>query len=292
MSDSASPSDRSDRQRGKFLWPAARIGVGCYVLWCIVLTSCQTGMIFPRELAGRPMPDASIPRAAERWWITAADGSKVEAWYFPPRIELTEGNKPAPCAVIFHGNGELIDHITDYAEWYRQRGYAALLPEYRGYGRSGGAPGQAAITQDMLAFHAQLIARPEVDASRLVYHGRSLGSAVATQLAEQRPPAALVLESPFLSINAMAARYFVPGFLVRHPYRTDRVLPSIGRPSLILHSTDDEIIPYSHGRRLHELTPGSTLIDLSGSHNSSLSSLPQYWSSVDDFLRQHVEAPR
>lgn len=281
------PHDRPERPRRSIAWAVARISVGCYALWCIVLTSCQTSMIFPRELAGAPLPDTGIPRAAERWWITASDGSRVEAWYFPP---MDEAQAPVPCAVIFHGNGELIDHITDYAEWYRRRGYAVLLPEYRGYGRSGGTPSQKAITEDMLAFHAKLVSRSDVDRSRFVFHGRSLGAAVAAQLAEREPPAALVLEAPFLSINAMASRYLVPGFLVRHPFRTDQVLPKLDRPVLILHSTEDEIVPYSHGERLNRLTPGSRLVDLSGSHNSALASLPQYWSSVDGFLREHVEA--
>ena len=276
------------RPARRLLWSVGRIVLGSYLLWCLVLSACQTSMIFPRELAGAPLPDAGIPRSVERWWITAADGAKVEAWYFPPPIDAPG---PVPCTIIFHGNGEIIDHIQDYAEWYRRRGYAVLMPEYRGYGRSGGTPSQKAITEDMLAFHAMLTARPEVDSTKLVYHGRSLGSAVAAQLAERKLPAALVLEAPFLSVNAMAAKFWIPGFLVKHPFRTDKVLPTLGRPVLILHSTNDEIVPYSHGAKLHVLTPGSKLIDLSGSHNSALASLPQYWSSVDTFLRENVDPP-
>ncbi len=245
-------------------------------------------MIFPRHIAGQPMPGDTTPRGVESWWITADDGSKVEAWYFPPPPD-TDG--PVPCAMIFHGNGELIDYIDSYAQWYQSRGYAVLIPEYRGYGRSGGTPSQKAITQDMLAFHQKLISQPGVDGTRLVYHGRSLGSAVAAQLAEHKAPAALVLESPFLSITAMARRYLVPGFLVKHPFRTDKVLPTLGKPVLILHSTHDEIVPYSHGAKLHEITPGSKFVDLSGSHNSDLSSLQPYWSNVDAFLKEHVDQP-
>jgi len=277
------------RSRHRLLWSVARIALASYLLWCLVLSLLQTSMIFPRELAGAPIPDAGIPRSVERWWIDAPDGSTVEAWYYPARAGVP---KPPPCAIIFHGNGELIDHIGDYADWYRERGYAVLVPEYRGYGRSGGVPSQDALTADMLAFHALLVARPEIDSTKLVYHGRSLGSAVAAQLAVRRPPAAFVLESPFLSVNAMAARYLVPGFFVRHPFRTDKVLPTLGRPVLILHSTHDEIVPYSHGARLAALTPGARLVDLSGSHNSVLAALPQYWAQVDAFLTSNVDAPR
>lgn len=262
-----------------------RIVLVSYFAWCLVLSACQTSMIFPRQIAGQPMPSDIKPPGVESWWITADDGSKVEAWYFPPPRDAVG---PVPCAVIFHGNGELIDYIDGYAEWYQARGYAVLVPEYRGYGRSGGTPSQKAITEDMLAFHARLLSRPEVDSARLVYHGRSLGCAVAAQLAERKPPDALVLEAPFLSINAMAARYMVPGFLVKHPFRTDKVLPTLGKPVLILHSTNDEIVPYSHGKKLHELTPESKLIDLTGSHNSALASLPQYWSSIGTFLDKNL----
>ncbi|MBX3402916.1 MAG: alpha/beta hydrolase [Phycisphaeraceae bacterium] len=268
---------------GRAAWRAGRIVLAAYLCWCLVLSACQSSMIFPRFAAGPALPEGAMPRGVERWWLDAGDGVRVEAWYFAP---AGVGSARAPAAVIFHGNGELIDHVTDYAQWYQRRGFAVLMPEYRGYGRSGGAPSERAIVEDARAFHARLLARPEVDGSRVVFHGRSLGAAVAAQVAAEHAPAALVLESPFVSINAMASRYMVPGFLVRHPFRTDRVLPKLGRPVLILHSTEDEIVPYSHGRRLHEMTPGSKLVDLSGSHNGALSEQPQYWASVEALLRE------
>lgn len=272
---------QSNRRGWRPWWRGVRFVLITYLCWCLVLTSCQSSMIFPRHAAGPALPDAAIPRGVERWWIDTAEGPRVEAWYFPP-----PGEEPAPAAIIFHGNGELIDHLTEYARWYQQRGFAVLVPEYRGYGRSGGSPSEKAIVADARAFHERLLARPEIDKQRIVLHGRSLGSAVAAQLAAHHPPAAVVLESPFISINAMAARYFVPSFLVRHSFRTDLVLPKLGRPVLILHSTDDEIVPYSHGKRLHELTPGSKLVDLSGSHNAALSEQRQYWASIETLLRE------
>lgn len=266
---------------GRAAWRIGRVAVGAYLVWCLVLSLAQGWMIFPRGMAGPALPEGALPRGVERWWIDAADGARVEAWYFPPL-----GDGPAPAAVIFHGNGELIDHVTDYAAWYRGRGFAVLMPEYRGYGRSGGTPSQRAIVEDAKSFHERLLTRPEVDGTRVVLHGRSLGAAVAAQVAAERPPAALVLESPFVSINAMAAGYAVPSFLVRHPFRTDLVLPALGRPVLILHSRDDEIVPYAHGKRLHGMTPGSRLVDLSGSHNGPLIAQPRYWSSVEALLRE------
>lgn len=266
---------------GRAAWRIGRVAVGAYLVWCLTLSLAQGWMIFPRGMAGPALPEGALPRGVERWWIDAADGVRVEAWYLAP-----EDGGPAPAAVIFHGNGELIDHVTEYAAWYRERGFAVLLPEYRGYGRSGGTPSQRAIVEDAKRFCAMLLARPEVDGARVVLHGRSLGAAVAAQVAAEHPPAALVLESPFVSINAMAAGYAVPPFLVRHPFRTDLVLPALGRPVLILHSRDDEIVPYAHGKRLHAMTPGSRLVDLSGSHNGALIAQPRYWSSVESLLRE------
>jgi fermentation-respiration switch protein FrsA (DUF1100 family) len=116
-----------------------------------------------------------------------------------------------------------------------------------------------------------LAARQDVDPERIVFHGRSLGTGVVSGLARTRRSAAVVLESPFTSIAAMSARYGVPSFLVRHPFRSDEALsaltcglkePARELPVLILHSPDDEIVPYSHGTKLRDRVCGARLVDL------------------------------
>lgn len=255
-----------------------------YAGWCALLVFRQSDIIFPRSFAGPGNP-AGAPADrpdCQRLWVTAPDGVRIEGWFFragPTRPE--PGDPPRPCVLCFHGNGELIDDSCAYADFFTGHGLHALLVEYRGYGRSGGmgrapgepeaTPGERAIIDDSLLFVDLLARRPDVDASRLVYCGRSLGAGVAAQLAARRLPAAVILESPFLSITELARGYLIPPFLVRHPFRTDRVLPPLaaaGLAVLILSSRDDEIIPFSHGRRLAAMMPSAGFVPFTGSHNA------------------------
>jgi len=260
-------------------------------MWMGTLYALQERLIFPRDMTGSVVPDKKIPPAVERIWIASsesAEGSgggveRVEGWFF--RAHRGDA-APAPAVIFAHGNAELIDHNVETAEWYLERGISVLLPEYRGYGRSGGHPSQDGIQQDMIAFHAWLTARPDIDSARIVYHGRSLGTGIVAQLARVHTPAALILESPFASIASIARGYCVPAALLKHPYRTDKVLPMLTCPILILHSSDDEIIGIDHGRRLHKLAPGSTLVEMTGSHNTWMGTKDEYWEAIEEVLRE------
>lgn len=286
------------------------IGALVYAGWAAVLWFKQDDLLFPRRLAGPGMPEATFPRDIQRLWIPLdgddrrvtndkPGGESIEAWlYLPPGLpaDLAHGDK-RPAVVFAHGNGELIDHMDDYARRWLARGFIVLIPEYRGYGRSAGLPGQDGIVADYRLFADWLRHRPDVDPARLVYHGRSLGTGVVSQLAAadntSTPPrpAAIVLESPFTSVASFAAGFGIPSFLVKNPFRTDAVLPALAQSGvhvLIVHSPDDEIVHYKHGRRLADITPSARLVDLSGSHISNLCGQPAYWQAVDTLLTDHA----
>jgi fermentation-respiration switch protein FrsA (DUF1100 family) len=123
-----------------------------------------------------------------------------------------------------------------------------------------------------------------VDRQRIILHGRSVGGAVAAQLAALRPVAGVVTESTFVSVSAVAARFFAPPFLIRSPFRTDQALAKFGGPVLLLHGLQDQIIDVSHGRRLHKALPNSTLVELAGSHNDFPRDLAPYWAAIDAFV--------
>jgi fermentation-respiration switch protein FrsA (DUF1100 family) len=252
-----------------------------YGVWLGALLALETKMVYPREMTGPVTRDALIPREVERVWIDGWDGVRVEGWFLPSGLD-----RPAPAVMFFHGNAELIDHNLELAEAYRERGVATLLVEYRGYGRSGGSPLQKDIVADSAKFYDWLATKPGVDPGRIMLHGRSLGSGVAAQVAAARPGAALILESPFVSVASFARQYGAPPFLVRNPYRTDKVLPTLTCPILILHSRQDEIVPFSHGEKLQTLAPGSRLVELSGDHNAALSEQEAYWREIDAVLRK------
>lgn len=257
-----------------------------YVFWCTLLSFAQTSMLFPRSLPNSLGFVKQPPEGFESWTITTAEGDSVEAWFLPG--EGRDAGHPGPAVIYFHGNAELIDHSQDTAHWYAARGISVLLPEYRGYGRSGGAPSQSAIAHDVAAFYDQLASRPEVDRARIIAHGRSLGGGVAAQLTRDRTTTALVLNCTFTSVTAMSSRYLVPPFIVRHPFRTDEVVRSYPHPILIAHGTRDTIIPFSHGQRLADLAPGSTFIQTNCSHNDFPGDDPaKYEDALTTFLSTH-----
>jgi hypothetical protein len=151
-------------------------------------------------------------------------------------------------------------------------GFDIVLVDYRGYGLSEGTPGETGLYVDGLAIYDATIRRgfgPE----RLVLFGRSLGAAVAVEVALNRPAAGLVLETPFRSVRAMARSMypFVPSFLIRTRLDNERKISQIRMPKLILHGDRDNLVPISHGRTLFELAlpPKRFFVIPGASHNDT-----------------------
>lgn len=254
-----------------------------YIVWCVALLLMQDGMIFPREAANTRMT-ANLPPRAEQLWMET-DAGRVEAWFVPGAGRNAE--KPGPIVMCFHGNADVIDQWMGIADSWNQRGFSVLLPEYRGYGRSAGAPSQKAIVADMAAWHKAMLARPECD-GRIVLHGRSLGGGVAAAVADRvngsSPVSAVVLDTTFTSIRSYAHGYGAPGFLVRHPFATDEVLPRLGCPVFIAHGRDDDVTPISHARTLAGLAKKPTLVEMSGGHLDFPSEPALYTTELNAFL--------
>ena len=252
-----------------------------YVLWCVLLYSWQDRLVWPAELS---QAQSARPKNAEAISLPLPGGGAVEAWFFAAKPD--ESGKPAPAVMYFHGNAELIDQQDRIVEGYSKLGLSVFLPEYRGYGRSAGKPSEKEIGEDMIRFYDRLIRRPDVDPSRIVFHGRSVGGGVAADLATRRTPAALILESTFSSIAAMALKFGAPPFLLKHPFRTDRVVEGLDVPILIFHGTRDTVVPVSHGRRLHKLARGSTYVEYNSDHNDfpGEGNDEAYWREIQSFL--------
>ncbi len=257
-----------------------------YVAWCATLFVLQDWLLFSADMAPRPLP---LPYSARTVQLERPldGGGHVVAWFVPAPGLGAE--RPAPLAVFFHGNAEIIDYQHTIIEGYQHLGCSVLLPEYRGYGRSAGKPSEAGIVEDALYFYDQIVKRPDVDASRLVIHGRSLGGGPAARLAVARRPPAMILESTFTSAAAMAHRYYAPMFLARSPFRVDRVLESLDAPVLLFHGTHDDIIPVSPGRRLREIARDVQYVEFDCAHNDfpGDGNEEEYWREIAEFLVRH-----
>ena len=206
-----------------------------YVAAATMLYFTQTSIIFPRRATGpiSPRPPEAPTRVL---WIQTDSGERVEAWFIPGAGRAPDS--PGPAVILAHGNATLIDHASDTVALYVARGVSVMLPEYRGYGRSEGLPSERGIVSDFVAAYDLLREQPEVQGDVIFGHGRSLGGGVIAQLAARRSLVALVIESSFTSVAAMARKSFMPGFICRHPFRTDSVLREYAGPVLLMHGTE------------------------------------------------------
>lgn len=259
--------------------------VVCLAAWWGLLYLMQDQMMFPAQLAPR-YAQANPPPGT---WVMHRDieGGKVEAWYCP--LPAASDQHPAPLVIFFHGNAEVIDQQRNLVQAYHRLGLSVLMVEYRGYGRSAGQPGQAALREDLLHFWPLVTNRPEVDRRRVVLHGRSLGGGVAADLSRQVPAAGLILESTFYNTAAVAHEYLAPGFLCRNSFRTDLAVAAFDGPVLLLHGRRDSILPIRHARNLARLSPRIQLIEYDRDHNDMLhnGNDQRYWNDIRQYLQRH-----
>lgn len=257
--------------------------VGAWLAFGLV---AQRAVLFPgRFIPGVELDPRDFDERIEPWTIASAGGA-VEAWYLPAFGEAGSSD-PGPAVIFAHGNGELIDHWIGLLDPYRRMGVAVLLVEYRGYGRSAGVPTQAGIIDDFVAAYDRLAARPEVDAERIIAHGRSIGGGVVCALARRRPIGALLLQSTFTSVRAMARRYLYPGSLMRDPFDNASVLAEYPGPVLLMHGRQDTLIPPAHSEQLHAIAHRSELFYVDSNHNDFPIDAAEVWEAIGRFLRRN-----
>jgi fermentation-respiration switch protein FrsA (DUF1100 family) len=212
--------------------------------------------------------------------------SGTEAFFLAPH----GAGEPAsrhPVLVYTHGNGELIDFWLDDFEEPRRWGLAVLLVEYPGYGRSPGRPSEDSIRRTMIEALTWIRGRADLDESRIVAHGRSLGGGAAVALAAQGAVAALILESTFSSVRKIARSFGVPGFLVLDPFDNRSVVREFPGPILGIHGSRDRVIPFEHAEELRAAARSYRLIRLDCGHNDC----PSQWREIGRFLAEHAIVP-
>ena len=258
--------------------------VGLYIAYLALLYILARPMIFPRSQIGIPPDGPAAESRFTRQWVTTSAG-RVETWFLPPVQERSD--RLAPAVIFGHGNAELIDFSRDEFRPLTEAGIAVLLVEYPGYGRSEGSPSQASITEAFSAAYDMLLQHQRVDPDRIILLGRSLGGGAVCALAANRKSAAIILVSSFTSIRSFAARFLVPGFLVRDPFDNLAVVSTYTGPILIIHGRHDEIIPYRHALALHQASANSQLITYACSHNDCPPDWGRYWKDILAFLKEN-----
>ena len=259
--------------------PWALTLLALYTGYCGLLFVLQRSLVFPGSQDHRPPPRAEEYPQGQEIWLETSFG-RVESWYFP----LPDGNGPTPAIIIAHGNAETIHDLLPAFLGFLDLGVAVHLVEYPAYGRSDGSPSQDSVTETFVTAYDSLAARPEIDAGRISACGRSLGGAAACILARERPLASLILLSTFTSLRSMSRRFLAPGFLVRDPFDNLAVVRSFAGSVLVVHGTEDGVIPYHHGQRLASSAPRGRLVTYRCGHNDCPPDWGDFWQEVGSFL--------
>jgi fermentation-respiration switch protein FrsA (DUF1100 family) len=245
------------------------IAAGSVAIVAAVLTLIWT---MQRRLMYFPTSDVPMPgeiglSGVEPVTFETTDGLGLNGWFV-----AASGPSPRISVLVFNGNAGNRAHRAPLAAALQRHGLQVLLVDYRGYGGNPGTPTENGLAADSRAAHAYLAGRPDVDASRIVYFGESLGTAVAIDLAAEHPPAALVLRSPFTSI-ADVGRYHYPflpvRLLLRDRFAAIDQIRRIRVPLLVIAGGRDRIVPIENSRRLYDaaVAPKTLLMLPNADHN-------------------------
>ena len=259
-----------------------------YLAICVLLYMKQEQAIFYPELLGRQLEnnpeDIGLPYENVR--VQTEDGIKLHGWYIPA--------SDARVTLLFcHGNAGNIAHRLESIALFNALGLNVLIFDYRGYGQSTGKVSEQGLYEDAHAMWQELTEKRGITPEHIVVFGRSLGAAVASQLGTRVKPAAVILESAFASVPDMAAQLypFLPvRLLVRYQLDNVRHVQQLQSPLLVIHSEEDEIIPYAQGEQIYDRAhEPKTFLPIQGGHNDGfIVSRRFYTRAIEAFLIKHV----
>lgn len=222
-------------------------------LLLIVLYSCvlaalftmQRSLLYPASDRRTSAIEAGL-NGFEDLLLPTSDGERLVAWWRPPQ--------PGKAIILyFHGNGGGLWNRRLRARALTETGRGLLMISYRGYSGSSGAPTEMGLHTDARTAY-DWIAR-SYEPSRLVVYGESLGTGVAVRLASERPVAGVILDAPYTSTADVAdlIYWYVPvGWLMLDQFRSLDIIQKVKAPILIMHGTDDPVIPFALGEQLYQ----------------------------------------
>ena len=256
---------------------------GRRMIYLAVLLPVITCQLTPSQDKGDPLVNGFLffptPYNAKDWTepdfkyedvtLTTQDDVKINAWYL-------SAEKPKAWVVFSHGNAGNLSGWGYAAEEMRLRfGVSVLIYDYRGYGKSEGKPSVPGILNDGRAARDWLCARESLKPEDLVYCGRSLGGAVAVDLAAETGAKGLILESTFTSIPDMAKKMMplAPVSIIRYKLDSLAGIKKYNGPLLYCHGDADTVIPFQQGVELFKACPSERkkFVRMEGlNHNDAL----------------------
>jgi uncharacterized protein len=272
--------DEKPKYRRSFFRNASAILLGVISFLAVI-------MLFENRLIFLPSryPDGEwdkIKNGFEDVWFESADGTKLHGWYLP--------NPNSRRHILYcHGNaGNLTWRADVVSQLHDQLDASVFLFDYRGYGRSKGRPNEQAVYEDAQAASDWLVNRAEVDPGELILVGRSIGGAIAIELASRRPPAALILQSTFTNLPELAAKLypFLPvRWFIRSEFDSIKKIADYRGPLFQSHGADDSMIAPDMGQALFEAAGSDAkrfYIEKETGHNDSPDQ--DYYDQLGKFL--------
>jgi len=219
--------------------------------------------------------------------IDTPDGVRLHGWFTP--CDSARG-----IIILFHGNAGNISNRVSSVEIYHQMQFASIVFDYRGYGKSSSKPSEEGLYSDAEAVYRYVIDSLNFDKSKIIFHGRSLGGAVAIHSTMKFQPKLLIVESTFTSIRDLGKDlypYLPIGLLSRSKFHSFDKISNIHCPILLIHSRDDELINYSHAEKLFARADHpKEILTIDGTHNDGARDNPEiYQKGLSDFIDKYFE---
>lgn len=237
--------------------------------------SCVNGMIFYP-------PAPSYQPSTHIVQIPVTEDQSIAALWLPPE------NENDLVVVFSHGNAEDVGNNIAFAQDYHAHGFGVLFYDYRGYGLSPGRPSEKHTYEDIEAAYRFLTEQQNIAPSRIIAHGRSVGSGPSTYLAQKYPLAGLILESPFVSAFRVVTHWPIIPF---DKYKNLDRMKNIDCPVLIIHGTEDDLVPLWHGQKLFAAANDPKMSYWVGGagHNDLLDFAADYWPTIEKFRQMVLE---
>lgn len=283
-------SPRPTKTKGKKIFEFALLVFLALLAYVVLLVSCENRLIYHPYKYPDGLWDASvIPFKFEDVWFQAADGVKLHGWYV-----ATENARAT--WLFFHGNAGNLTHRIENVMLLQNLNLNIFIFDYRGYGRSAGAPDEKGLLLDSEAAYQTLIDRYHTHPEKLFLFGRSLGGFFAADTATRHPVAGVILESTFTSAQDMAKKMMplLPiGFAIRSKLDAINKVPKLKMPKLFFHGTQDEIVPFKLGQKLYDASaePKEFYAIEGAGHNDALDiGGAPYFAKIDDFITRTLQA--
>ena len=251
------------------------------------ITGCKSYFIFFPDRKSLSTPD-KIGILFQSVYFVTEDRIRLNGWWIP-------SNRKGGGIVLFcHGNAGNISHRLESIKIFHRLGLGIFIFDYRGYGKSRGKPSEKGTYLDAAAAWRYIIKTRHIPQEKVIIFGRSLGGSIAGWLAQNHKPALLILESTFFSLSEVAAHHSngcIAGMLFGSSYTTHKYIKNIECPLLIIHSKDDELIPFSHGEKLfNRACEPKEFLQIRGSHNNGfMKSIQKYERGLDSFIFKYIK---